>query len=102
MTEQDKEIQLLRKRLEIVSEENDALMGELYAIHECITCVYQDEAQKYCDEYMFGRMCRDKEYKWRGVEEAVKWQQEQNNMKAAEQRLKAMADAEEDKFTKGV
>lgn len=102
MTEQDREIQMLRKRLEVLSEENDALMGELYALHECSTCVHNEERREHC-EGIHNRWCpKEDGYKWRGVQAFNEWAEDQKNRELAEARINAEAEAEEDKFAKGV
>lgn len=98
MDERDLEIQALRRRLEAVTEENDILLGELYAIHDCITCAYCEESAQYCDEFMFGRMCRDKQYKWRGAKAADEWQQEEVMRKQAEKSMSLRLSAIGDEF----
>ena len=97
MDEKDKEIQLLRKRLEVVSEENDALMGELYALKECGTCIHYEERNEHCDG-IHRMWCPEKDgYKWRGVSGYNEWLQEQETLR----RLEAEAEAEEERFRRG-
>ena len=102
MTEKDKEIQLLRKRLEVLSEENDALMGELYALHECSTCVHNDEPG-HCRPILHSKWCpKEDGYKWRGVQAYNDWAEDQRNRELAEARINVEAEAEEYTFERGL
>lgn len=79
---------------------NLALLAELHAIKECVTCKHYAEKDEHCDLFL-GYSCRDYDYEWRGVEEAEAWHEAQQNMKEAEARLKVLADAEECKYEGG-
>ena len=98
MDEKDKELQLLRKRLEVVTEENDALMGELYALKECDTCIHKDERNEHCDGIHHMWCPENDGYNWRGVSGYNEWLQEQETLR----RLEAESEAEEEKFRKGL
>ena len=91
MDEKDRTIQELRRA-------NLELLRELHTIKACFTCSHYDEMAEHCDQYMFGYSCRDYEYEWRGVDKAEEWQAEQENIRQAEARVDAMAEAEEDIF----
>ena len=94
MDEKDKEIQLLRKRLEVVSEENDALMGELYALKDCDTCIHYEERNEHCDG-IHHMWCPEKDgYQWRGIKGFNEWQ----NKQAALKRLEQEAEEEDKKY----
>ena len=99
MDEKDKEIQELRRKLKAVTEENDALMGELNELQECSTCVHQAEKDTHCrDGNHIGVWCPTTDgYKWRGIEAYEEWENEQATLR----RLEAEAEAEEEKFRKG-
>ena len=77
MDEKDLTIQRLSKA-------NITLLMELHAIKECFTCSHYGELQDHCDSYVFGNLCRDYEYEWRGVSKAQEWFAEQEKIKAEE------------------
>lgn len=91
MDEKDLTIQKL-------TQANLVLLQELHTIKECFTCSHYGEIAEHCDEYMFGHDCRDYKYEWRGVKAAQEWYAEQENIRQAELRMDAMAEAEEDDF----
>lgn len=97
MDEKDKEIQELRRKLKAVTEENDALMGELNGIADCTTCEHYDECHTSIERYryQYSEACKDAGgYKWRGIEAYEEWNNEQQALK----RLEAEAEAEEARF----
>lgn len=94
MDERDKKIQELTRT-------NLSLLQELHAIKECFTCSHYEEMAEHCDQYMFGYSCRDFDYEWRGVKKAEEWQEEQENIRQAEERMRLAAEYEEDKFERG-
>ena len=87
MDEKDKEIQELRRKLKAVTEENDALMGELNELQECSTCVHRAERNTHCrDGKHIGVWCPEKDgYKWRGIDAYYEWLQEQETLRRLEQ-----------------
>lgn len=92
MDEKDKELQQLRRRLKVISEENDALMGELYALKECSTCVHYEERQNHC-KGLSNMWCPDTDgYKWRGVKGYDEWVSQQQALARLEKEV-----AEEEK-----
>ena len=97
MDEKDKEIQALRRRLEVVTEENDALLGEIYALKDCLMCKHREDRATMCD-LAINWSCRDKQFEWRGVHAALDWQEEEENRRQAEARMNAISEKGEQVF----
>ena len=91
MDEKDKEIQELRRVIDRMAVENDALMGELYGLKECSTCIHNDKRETECDGISHMFCPKDKEYTWRGVKGYREWQIRQAKLKMLEEEVKADA-----------
>lgn len=92
MDEKDREIQALRRRLEKISEENDAMLGELIAIEDCTTCEHYHEcnANIYHYRYSYREACKViGGYKWRGVDAYNDWAADRENMRRLEEEVNA-------------
>lgn len=86
------------KRIQDLARTNLQLLADLHAIKECFTCSHYGEMAEHCEQYPLGYSCRDFDYEWRGVKASEEWHEEQENIRQAVARVKALADKEEDIF----